>query len=735
MGNEFKKQTTVTQELVEVRRRASVTAGQLAITARYHQLPKRLEDDYVVEEKALGHGVNGSVMLVHATSTGKRYAMKPFRTISIGKAERRVLRNEVHIFLSMDHPHVCRLVDVYESKSEIHLVMECLEGGELFDRIQKRSCFREIDAKHTVWQMLLAVNYLHSMNIVHRDIKCENFMYESKASDHLKLIDFGFSRVHKTTDKRMMLSCGTINYAAPEVLNRSYTEKCDLWSIGVVSFILLMGYMPFKGTDEQVTQHIREGRYDIEERPWSRLSDDAKKFVQGLLQVDVEQRLSAPHALAHSWMAEVQQAQAVQRSFTKDSMTPGAPVSDVQAYYSSFAEGLCSYAKASNFRRACMQTIAWSLSTEERARLHNVFASIDQAHNGTISVWEMKEAMQRSMTITDTEVQVIFDAIDNNNDQKINYTEFLSAMVSTRIQLHDELIQASFKRFDTEGTGYITKADLKKVFQDVYSAQEIEEMIREADLDNDDQLSFEDFLQYLRGDSEARHQNAAERLIDVELSKHAQEQGGGSRSLSPGHAIDAGEGAPALELERNTSLATHPGEDGAQSLEFLHTPSPTVGDVRRKRIPSVRFDKGTEAAIPHSPAADPATSGDSGGGDGQGTKLIPARDIPSHESGNEAVDQAHGAGLANIAGAQQPGMPTDGSTAALTSTSALPVGSSAAPPCAPLGVAAGVSADDEARVPHAEDPGSPTSPTAWSTTVNHSGNPKATQKSVSCALL
>lgn len=128
----------------------------------------------------------------------------------------------------MDHPHVASLTDVYESEDQLYLVMECMLGGELFDRVVKRKRFTEKDAAKAVYQMLLAVNYIHSHDVVHRDIKLENFLYEAQDSDHLKLIDFGFSKIWQP-NTTMAVSCGTLAYVAPEVLEKSYTSQCDLW--------------------------------------------------------------------------------------------------------------------------------------------------------------------------------------------------------------------------------------------------------------------------------------------------------------------------------------------------------------------------------------------------------------------------------------------------------------------------------------------------------------------------
>lgn len=220
---------------------ATQQVGTVAVSARYHRLPRKIEDDYeVLNSVVLGTGYNGAV--TKAKRKGQKdsqdYAVKMFNLDNITSSAKTQLITEVDVFLGMDHPHVARLFDVYDAKNKLYLVMECMEGGELFDRVTEKKRFSEADAAEGVGQMLLAINYLHSHGIVHRDLKLENFLYDWKESDHLKLIDFGFSKVWDPSVK-MQHSCGTLSYVAPEVLAESYTSQCDMWSLGVITFILL----------------------------------------------------------------------------------------------------------------------------------------------------------------------------------------------------------------------------------------------------------------------------------------------------------------------------------------------------------------------------------------------------------------------------------------------------------------------------------------------------------------
>jgi len=229
-------------------------------------------------DTVLGSGYNGQVFLATDKSTGGKVAVKPFKLLGIEAHQRRELKTEAEIFLCLDHPHVARLKDIYQEETTLFFVMECLEGGELFDQVTKRKIFTDKDAARTAYEMLLAIGYLHAKDIVHRDIKLENFMYGTK-DGQLKLIDFGFSRAHKPDNKKLRMVAGTSAYMAPEVLDGSYDRKCDLWSLGVVMFVLLVGHYPFDPHDPNLQANIKSCAYTLPPAE----SDPAKHGLSELL--------------------------------------------------------------------------------------------------------------------------------------------------------------------------------------------------------------------------------------------------------------------------------------------------------------------------------------------------------------------------------------------------------------------------------------------------------------------
>jgi len=469
--------------------------GKMQLSVRYHK-NGLLQDDYEVSETVLGTGLNGVVRMGSSKfNKRQKVAVKPFKLIGLDKNSRRELESEIMVFLCMDHPHVTTLFDVYETKDTIQLVMECMEGGELFDRITELKTFSEHHAADAIWQMLLAVNYIHNHKVVHADIKLENFLYDKKDSEHLKLIDFGFSKRLNASEK-LRACVGTLSYIAPEVLRDSYTTQCDVWGLGVISFILLLGYMPFSGSEKLQKEKILKGQYKVRQDRWDKASANALEFVKALLQVDPDKRLTAQGALDHTWIANRK---------TRNSKTE--VTSDV-------AEALCQFGRASKFRKCCMQTMAWSLSNEDRAKVREYFISMDTSQQGTITLAELKDVMVNKFNISSQDTKHVFDALDSNNDELIHYSDFLAAMVNTRIDLHDDLLRQAFQKFDVDNSGFITAENMREVLgaDNGDEDDDCDDILRSPScvkIGGGEKLSFEEFVAYVKNSPQE-----AETMID-----------------------------------------------------------------------------------------------------------------------------------------------------------------------------------------------------------------------------
>jgi len=281
----------------------SITGGFIDIEQKYH-----------VDARVLGTGHHGSVRECTDRTTGQRYAVKSI--CKSGPAVKRSgLAREIMLLQEMKHHSIVQLIDVFEDADYVHLVTDLYEGGELFDKITEKTsidngtpCFSEEEAAKTIHQILKAVSYMHQKGIVHRDIKPENILFESKNEDSpVKIIDFGLSRKHSGSpyEPPMSTIVGTPYYIAPEVLRKQYDKSCDLWSVGVIAYILLCGYPPFSGGDNSATHRsILRGQFRFPSQEWKFTSQESRDFIRQLLQIDPRQRMTVEQALHHPWMVK-----------------------------------------------------------------------------------------------------------------------------------------------------------------------------------------------------------------------------------------------------------------------------------------------------------------------------------------------------------------------------------------------------------------------------------------------
>mmetsp|Transcript_7902 Transcript_7902/g.17144 ORF Transcript_7902/g.17144 Transcript_7902/m.17144 type:complete len:342 (+) Transcript_7902:207-1232(+) len=264
-------------------------------------------EDYDIYPTILGKGHYGCVRECLHRETSEKYAVK---TIEKAKVPRRDhIQREIQILRSVDHHGIMKMVDCYEDEDYIHIVTERYTGGELFDKIVDNTtdhgCLSEGQATKIIKSLLEAVQYLHSKNIVHRDIKPENVLFESnEEGSSVKLIDFGLSRIHHQNDGFMTNQVGTPYYMSPGVIRGKYDRSCDLWSIGVVAYILLCGYPPFNGpSDHGVCESILRDGLVFETKVWGNLSNESRDFVSMLLCRDMSRMSTATAALQHPWLA------------------------------------------------------------------------------------------------------------------------------------------------------------------------------------------------------------------------------------------------------------------------------------------------------------------------------------------------------------------------------------------------------------------------------------------------
>ena len=305
-----------------------------------------------------------------------------------------ILRREVNLLREVKHPNIIELKDIHEDEKFLHLITELCTGGELFDRIIAKtqqdhhngeSCFSEQDAASLIRCILDAISYCHNVKgIVHRDLKPENFLFKDSSDDaEIKIIDFGLSRHDDENFGVMKTKVGTPYYVAPEVLERRYTKACDMWSIGVITYILLCGYPPFYGdSDSEIFRSVRNAIYDYPSPEWDTISSSARNFIDGLLCKDPGQRMSAREALQHSWISRRQDMKKNRVSH----------ISRRSVTYKT-QEGM------KKLRKAALTFMGNRLTQAELASLGKIFKAIDVDNNGLLTLDELDHALSNGESL------------------------------------------------------------------------------------------------------------------------------------------------------------------------------------------------------------------------------------------------------------------------------------------------------------------------------------------------
>ncbi|CAF0950478.1 unnamed protein product [Didymodactylos carnosus] len=274
---------------------------------------RNISDDYKLKRETLGSGTNGKVHTCYNRRTSQKCALKIIHDSP--KAKREVFLHKK----ASTCPHIVTILDVYENqylnRRCLFIVMECMEGGELFYRLKQFSHEKSITERRVAGMMhsiCKAVHHLHSMNIAHRDLKPENLLFTSTAEDaELKLTDFGFAKECTSSAKSLHTPCYTAYYVAPEILStRNYDKACDIWSLGVIMYILLCGYPPFYSTygspiSPNMRRKIRTGEYEFPHREWHIVTQEAKDLIRSMLTVEPESRPTIDQILNHPWLSKL----------------------------------------------------------------------------------------------------------------------------------------------------------------------------------------------------------------------------------------------------------------------------------------------------------------------------------------------------------------------------------------------------------------------------------------------
>lgn len=434
----------------------------------------------ILFDKVLGTGISGEVMEAVSRTTGDHVAIKTLSTVNLTKKKSEMLYNEIEVYLKLDHPNICKLLEVYEDESAVHLVMELCSGGELYERLAQLRRYTERDAARVTLQMLNAINYCHSHSICHRDIKLENWVYANASPDApLKLIDWGMSRIF--TGEPMTQIHGTVYYVSPQVLAGNYDNKCDVWSIGVIVYMILSGSPPFPGqNDQEIISRIKSTEVSFEGPRWIGISKDAKDYISMLLTRDPRKRPTAAEAMDHAWL---------RRMVVDENAESSDNEIDLEVL-----KNIQQFSRQNAIRRAALGMIAMSLTQSDVANVEEEFMKLDSKRGGTIKLDELTKVLTSRLNMSKEEAMQIFNRVDQTGDEEIHYTEFLAAALQTKLVVNEKYIKAVFQKFDVDNTGLISENDLRRVMGDVYKGEDVGQIFRQADYKNNGYIDYEEFL-------------------------------------------------------------------------------------------------------------------------------------------------------------------------------------------------------------------------------------------------
>jgi len=452
----------------------------------WDNVDKDLNDEYDLELKVIGEGSYGMVKIAKMKLTGAVRAVKSIYKDSVPDYSR--FKDEVECQASLDHPNIVKLFEVFTDARTVHLVMELCEGGELFERIitqtdEEGGGFGERDAADYMQQMLGAVSYLHTRDIAHRDIKPENFLMQDKsAKAQLKLIDFGLAK--KTNGKPMTTKAGTPYYVAPEVLSGSYDHTVDIWSCGVICYILLSGAPPFSGDDDpEILRNVKKQTLEFPEDDFEDTSDAAKDFIRAMIERKPARRKTAHELLEDKWIKD------------KASVATGTVAKDV-------GDKLAAFTRTTKMKKVTLSIIAQQVKDSDIKELRATFERMDENRDGTLSFDEIKAGMEAASIETPPNFDAILKRLDTDGSGCIDYTEFMAATLSYKMYLKKDVLWQAFLRFDENRDSKISREELKKLLSDESDAF-IDDMLREVDLDGSGEIDWTEFVKMMEQGSGA----------------------------------------------------------------------------------------------------------------------------------------------------------------------------------------------------------------------------------------
>jgi len=431
------------------------------------------------KKRVLGQGASCEVAHVVRKEDGREFAMKIMKRDD--KWNPMLFRQEYELLTQLEHPNILKYKDCYMDQKNFYICTELCKGGELFDKIKEMKKFTEVEAADVVRIIVSAIAHCHQKDIVHRDLKPENIVFRTQAQKDLVIIDFGDAKVIED-DQDYEDFVGTAFYLSPECIRKRKgweLKKSDMWTIGVITYVLLTGRPPFHGrNNKEILKKILRAKLMWPKN--CKISRNAKEFILGLINRQPSNRFSAQQALQHKWL--------------RGEASTVILGSELQ-------QSISNYSKASKLKKVLVRMLGNEMTRDDKTLIRYQFDQIDVDGKGVININDLTNFLLKqggSRDEANAKASHIMSQIDGNNDGLVSIEEFKNAKLSRKIGNDENLLRKQFRRIDEDNDGFITYYELSKLFNGTLERAFIESMIKEIDENNDGKISYDEFVKAMK---------------------------------------------------------------------------------------------------------------------------------------------------------------------------------------------------------------------------------------------